>query len=257
MSDDRYLLSSVYNTLEVLDLLSKHEELGVAEISNELDMGRASVFRMLYTLEKKEYVHKTSNAKYKLGIKFAHYGSIVLERQNYVSIAKPFLQKLRDKHNLTTHLSILDEDDNSNIIVMEKELSKSAIQMTSKIGSKMPSYCTGTGKTLLASRLNEEFESLIKSYSLNKLTDTTITDNDKLIEELKRIQKQGYAVDLEESEFGLICFAAPVKDITGKTVAAISVSGAAEVMRKNKEPLVDSVKETAKEISNAMGYKGL
>jgi len=53
MDNDRYLLSSVSNTLEVLDLLSKHEELGVAEISNELDMGRASVFRMLYTLEKK------------------------------------------------------------------------------------------------------------------------------------------------------------------------------------------------------------
>lgn len=257
MSDDRYLLSSVYNTLEVLDLLSKYEELGVAEISNELDMGRASVFRMLYTLEKKEYVHKTSNAKYKLGLKFAHYGSIVLERQNYVSIAKPFLQKLRDKYNQTTHLSILDEDDEFNIIVMEKELSKSTIQMTSKIGSKMPAYCTGTGKALMAGRLNEEFENQIKFYSLKKLTDSTITDSDKLIEELRKIQRQGYSEDLEESEIGLICFAAPVKDIKGTTVAAVSISGAAEVMKKNKEDLVDSVKETAKEISKAMGYNGL
>jgi len=256
MDNDRYLLSSVSNTLEVLDLLSKHEELGVAEISNELDMGRASVFRMLYTLEKKEYVHKTSNAKYKLGIKFAHYGSIVLERQNYVSIAKPFLQKLRNKHNQTTHLSISDEDDCLNIIVMEKELSKSTIQMTSKIGSKMPAYCTGTGKTLLASRLDEDLEKRIQSYSFKKLTHATITDNNELIEELKKIIKQGYGEDLEESEIGLICFAAPVKDITGKTVAAISISGASEVMKINKDSYVESVKETAKDISTAMGYNG-
>lgn len=253
-NDDKYLLSSVSNTLDILDLLSKHEELGVAEISNELDMGRASIFRMLYTLEKKDYVHKTSNAKYKLGVKFAHYGSIVLERQNYVSIAKPFLQKLRDLHNKTTHFAILDED-NFNIIFMEKEMSKSTIQMTSKIGSKMPAYCTGTGKALLASKLDGDFEKIVQTYSLNKLTDSTITDTSKLIEELRIIQKQGYSEDLEESEFGLICFAAPVKDITGKTVGAISMSGAAAVMRSNKKTYVESVKETAFEISKAMGYK--
>lgn len=254
MDNDRYLLSSVSNTLDILDLLSKYDELGVAEISNELNMGRASVFRMLYTLEKKDYVHKTSNAKYKLGVKFAHYGSIVLERQNYVSIAKPYLQKLRDLHNKTTHFAILDED-NYNIIFMEKEMSKSTIQMTSKIGSKMPAYCTGTGKALLASKLDEDFEKVVQTYSLKKLTDSTITDTSKLIEELKIIQKQGYSEDSEESEFGLVCFAAPVKDITGKTVGAVSMSGAAAQMRANKETYVKSVKETASEISKAMGYK--
>lgn len=254
MDNDRYLLSSVSNTLDILDLLSKYDELGVAEISNELNMGRASVFRMLYTLEKKDYVHKTSNAKYKLGVKFAHYGSIVLERQNYVSIAKPYLQKLRDLHNKTTHFAILDED-NFNIIFMEKEMSKSTIQMTSKIGSKMPAYCTGTGKVLLASRLDEDFEKIVQTYSLEKLTDSTITDTSKLIEELKIIQKQGYSEDSEESEFGLVCLAAPVKDIAGKTVGAVSMSGAAAQMRANKDTYIESVKETASEISKAMGYK--
>jgi IclR family transcriptional regulator, KDG regulon repressor len=80
MSEDKYLLSSVSNTLDILDLLSKHKELGVSEISRELNIGRASIFRMLYTLDKKEFVLKTPNAKYRLGIKFALYGSIVLKR---------------------------------------------------------------------------------------------------------------------------------------------------------------------------------
>jgi len=254
MDNDKYLLSSVYNTLEILDLLSKHEELGVADISKELNMGRASIFRMLYTLEKKGFVHKTSNAKYKLGIKFAHYGSIVLERINDFSIAKPFLQRLRDEHNLTTHLAILDDD--YNIIFMAKELSKATIQMTSKVGAKLPAYCTGTGKVLLASRLDSELEEKIKSFELKRLTAETITDSNKLIEELNRIKEKGYGADLEESEIGLTCFAAPVKDITGKVIAAISISGASKVMVQNKEALVGSLKETASEISKAMGYKG-
>ncbi|MCC9296665.1 IclR family transcriptional regulator [Clostridium sp. WLY-B-L2] len=253
MNKDKYLLSSVANTLEILDLLSKYEELGVAEISKKLNMGRASVFRMLYTLEKKEFVHKMSNAKYRLGIKFAHYGSIVLERQGDFFVAKPFLQKLRDKHNQTTHLAILDDD--YNIIFMDKELSKSAIQMTSKIGAKLPSYVTATGKVLLASRLDKDLEK-IKSLNLVKMTDATITDNDKLIEELKKIKVQGYGADLEESEIGLVCYAAPIKDITGKVIAAISISGASTAMVRNKDELVESVKQTAEEISKAMGYNG-
>lgn len=254
MDNDKYLLSSVYNTLAVLDLLSKHKELGVAEIAKELDMGKASVFRMLYTLEKKEYVYKTTNAKYMLGIKFAHYGTLVLERQSNISSIKPFLQKLRDMHNETTHLAVLDDD--YNIIFMDKEASNSTIQMTSRIGAKMPAYITGTGKVLLADRLNEELEKKIQTFNLAKRTEYTITDKDKLIDELKKIRSQGYGEDLEESEIGLVCYAAPVKDITGKAIAAISISGPAARMKQNKEELINSIRETAVYVSKSMGYNG-
>jgi len=255
MENDKYLLSSVANSLDILDLLSKHDELGVAEISRELNMGKASIFRMLYTLEKKEFVHKTHNAKYKLGIKFAHYGSIVIDRQSQYSVAKPFLEKLRDKHNQTTHLSILDDDDQK-IIFMIKELSTSTIQMTSKVGAKLPSYATGTGKVLLAYKLDEEFEKRLRSFDLKSLTSDTITDYDKLIEVLKKIREDGYGYDTEESEVGLTCISAPVRNIKGKVIAAISLSGATKVMLQNKEAYIDSVKETAMEISKAMGYQG-
>ena len=252
MDNDKYLLSSVYNTLEVVDLLSKGEEMSLAEISKELNMGKASIFRMLYTLEKKGFVYKTSDAKYKLGIKFAHYGSIVLERQNKYSTAKPFLQKLRDKHNETTHLAILDED--YNIIFMDKESSNSTIQMTSKIGAKLPAYCTGTGKVLLASILDEELEKKIQEFKFEKKTECTITDPNEFIEELRKTRIQGYGEDIEECEIGLVCYAAPIKDINGKTVAAISISGPTARMKQNKEVLICSIKEVSEELSKTMGY---
>ena len=253
MDNDKYLLSSVYNTLEVLDLLSQHSELGVAEINKELNIGKSSIFKMLYTLEKKEYVQKTANAKYKLGIKFAHYGSIVLEQQNEVSIAKPFLQKLRDQFNETTHLAILDNE--YNIIFIDKEIGNSTVQMYSRIGAKLPAYCTANGKALLASNLNPELEEYIRTLKLEQKTNNTITDNDKLIEELKKIRVEGYAVDLEESEVGLVCYSSPILNINSAAIAAISISGPAARMKQNKKLLISSIKETAKEISKTLGYK--
>lgn len=252
MDNDKYLLSSVFNTLEVLDFLSKHEEMSLAEISKELNMGKASIFRMLYTLEKKGFVYKTSNAKYKLGIKFAHYGAIVLERQNKLSIAKPFLRELRDKHNETAHLAILDED--YNIIFMDKESSNSTIQMTSKIGAKLPSYCTGTGKVLLASLLDEDLEKKIYEFNFEKKTDKTITNPQDLIEELRKTKTQGYGEDVEECEIGLVCYAAPIKDINGNTISAISLSGPTARMKQNKEDLICSIKEASEKLSKIMGY---
>ncbi|NYB75846.1 IclR family transcriptional regulator [Sedimentibacter hydroxybenzoicus DSM 7310] len=251
--DDKYLMSSVNNTLEILDLLSLHDELGVSEISKATNFGKASVFRMLYTLEKKGFVHKTSDSKYKLGIKFAHFGAIVLEKQNIFTLIRPFLQKLRDKHNETTHLGILDSD--LNVIFMVKEASNNTIQMASRVGYKLPFYATAMGKVLVASKLSEELEERLKNYDYNQFTEHTITNHEKLIEMLKLVEQQGYSEDDEESEYGLVCFAAPIKDLTGQTIAAISISGTYMRMNNNKEELIKSIKETAYEVSASLGYK--
>ncbi len=248
---DKYLLKSVYNSLELLDLLSKNSEMGATEISKALNMGKATVFRMLYTLEKKEYVQKTKQAKYKLGIKFAHYGSIVLESLDIIAIVKPFLEKLRDKHNETTHMAILDDD--YNIIFMAKELSNSTIQMNSRIGGKMPAYCTATGKVLIAQLDDEELEIAAKTFDFKNCTGFGVKNKEELYEEISKIRKFGYAENLEESEAGLTCFAAPIRDITGKCLSAISVSGPTGRMIKNKNILIKAVKDTAKDISKALG----
>lgn len=252
MGEDKYLLSSVYNTLEILDLLSRHDALGVAEISKALDMGKSSVFKMLYTLEKKDYVQKMPDAKYMLGIKFAHYGSIVLERKNEFSFIKPYLCMLRDRHNETAHLSVLDRD--YNIIFIDKEAPSAAMQMSSRRGAKLPAYCAAMGKVLLAGIKESELEKVLKSLELKKKTENTITDPDLLMKELKKVKEQGYATDAEESEIGLICYAAPIIDIYHNTVAAISLSGPSGRMKQNSEYFIDSIKEAALEISKAMGY---
>lgn len=253
MGKDKYLMSSLYNALKILDLLSEHDELGVTEISKTLDIGKASVFKMLYTFEKKKYVTKTQNSKYKLGVRFVDYGSIILERQNILELAKPFIQTLRDEHNETTHLGVLGED--LNIVFMLKEASTASIQMASRVGSIMPFYATASGKVLVAHNLDEETKNKISSYDFTQFTKNTITDYEELNDQFKQIKEQGYGEDLEEYELGLTCYAAPVKDASGNAVAAISVSGPTRRMERNKEQLIESLKKTASKLSKTLGYR--
>ncbi|MGD9568747.1 MAG: IclR family transcriptional regulator [Sedimentibacter sp.] len=253
-NDDKYLMSSVYNTLQILDFLSMHDELGVSEISKATGIGKASVFKMLYTLEKLDYVHKTTESKYKLGIKFAHYGSIVLEKQNIYRLIRPYLKKLRDKHNETTHLGILDEND-LHVIFMVKEVSTYTVQMASRVGYRLPFYATAMGKILIASKLDENMMERLKTFKYTSFTEHTITDYNVLLEQLELISEQNYSEDAEESEYGLVCYAVPIKDLTGQTIAAISMSGTYVRMQNNREAIINSLKETAFEVSTLLGYK--
>ncbi|NLJ98156.1 MAG: IclR family transcriptional regulator, partial [Tissierellia bacterium] len=167
-------------------------------------------------------------------------------------IIRPFLEELRDRYNETVHLSILDTD--YHVTVIDKAQSNLAIQMTSRIGGKLPAYCTSMGKVLLANMLNDDLREKIHSLTLEKKTDNTITDPKKLIEELEKIRDRGYAEDLEESEVGLVCYAAPIREIDGKVTSAISFSGPALRMQENREELIQAIKKAAEEISKKMGY---
>jgi DNA-binding IclR family transcriptional regulator len=246
----KYFMSSLSRALEILDLLSKHSDMKAIEISKELSLNKSSTFKMLYTLEKNKYVSKSENGLYSLGIKFALYGTIVLEKYSIRSLAKPFLEELRNECNETVHLGVLDED--LNVIFIAKESSKASVRMASKEGIKMPFYLTALGKVLVANHLNEQMIEKIKTYDLKKSTDNTNTDHAILLERLYNTKKQGYGEDLEENEEGLISFSAPINNPRGETIAAVSISGPAYRVNNNKENLIALIKDTAQKISETM-----
>ena len=251
MNEDKYLLSSVSNALRILDLLSVEELLGVAEISKRLKLGKASAFRLLYTLEYKGFVIKNHSAKYMLGRKFCYFGEVVSNRQSDFSLAKPELINLRDQLNETVHLSILLPD--LNLTFLDKVSSSHSLQMNSRIGYQMPAYCSGSGKVLLADLLETDRENELKNIELQKKTETTITDYSTLLKELYKIKETGYGIDKEESEVGLTCIAVPILTYNGKAVAAISVSGAAQRIEQNELSYVSALKDTSNKISKLLG----
>ncbi len=251
MEKGNYILQSVENALGIMDLLSQHEELGVAEIHKFTGLGRASVFRLLYTLEAGGYVSKSASAKYRLSNKFAHYGNIVIGRYDLVMTARPYLQKLRDLSNQTTHLSVMTGDGKSTFLY--KEATNNAIQMLSQIGLSMDASSTASGKSMLAQLDDAELYRLADQYAYEPLTETSIKNKMQLIREIQLIRQRGYAEDLEEHEVGLTCYAAPIYGLNNECVAAISVSGATALMQRDRDQLIEHLLDVARQLSRELG----
>lgn len=253
MEDSQYYLNSVGNALRVMDLLSTQKSMSITEIHKTLSLGKTSVFRLLYTLESGGYVDRLPDAQYRLSSKFIRYGNLVLERQNFIVAARPYLRGLCDRTNQSSHLVVFDAADGF-VTFLFKEASKTGLQSASTIGTRMEAYRCGTGKMLLSSLDDDTLEDVISKYHFQSYTANTIISPDALRRELKRIREQGYSEDCEESEVGLSCLAAPIYDREGGMVAAISISGATSAINTHKEQKLSLLREAARRISAQLGH---
>lgn len=251
MDDEKYLLSSVSNSIRILDLLGEEEMLGVGEISSRLNINKTSTFRYLYTLEAGGYVYKTADAKYMLGKKFVYMASIVEERQSELSRARPVLMRLRDTINETIHLSVLLPD--LNMMFVEKVSGTQALQMRSKVGYQIPAYQSGSGKVLLAGLLGTEREDDIGRINLEKKTERTIIDHAALFKELRMTREKGYGEENGEAEEGLSCLAVPISNCRKETIAAMSISGPTVRIQEHHAKYLDELMRAKQDVEHALG----
>lgn len=249
--NSQYILQSVDNALRLIDILCEVEEIGVTELSREMGLGKSTAFRLLATLENRGYVRKDEeNNKYRLGMKFAYVGTIVLNRMELAKYSRPYLEELTQRFNEASHLVTMEDD--GYVRFLDKVRGSSFVHMESFVGGKKPSYCTGTGKVLLANMPIEKAKAHLLNQKMKAKTEKTITEINHMIEELEKIKLQGYAIDDEESELGLTCYAAPIYNASNEVIAAISLSGPTSRMKNKKEEMIPSVVETAKKISQSI-----
>ena len=115
------------------------------------------------------------------------------------------------------------------VVHLDGEQSPGMIAGTLRVGERLPGHCTALGKVLLAcgarSTLEDYDREIVSKHGVAARTEATIVDRDKLIEHLRRVAAQGFALDVEEYERGVSCAAVPVIDASGGLVGAFSVSG--------------------------------
>ena len=117
--------------------------------------------------------------------------------------------------------------------------------------------CTALGKTLLAFQPEDEQSRIIREIRWIALTPRTITSRQKLVEELRGIRKQGYALDRREIEEDVECIGAPIRNHIGDVIAAIRISGPQKKIGTPMErQYVSQVMEAAALVSSKMGYRG-
>ena len=167
--------------------------------------------------------------------------------------ARPFLQKLENQTNEVIHLVVFDQ---SEVVYIEKLEGNEILRMHSKVGKRAPMHCTSVGKAILAHLPLDVVSSIIDRKGLPVHTDYTIINRDDLFKELEDIRERGYALDLQENEYGITCIAVPIFDYTGQVVSAISISGPTMRMTEERlEQLKQPIIQIGQQISNRLGYE--
>ena len=237
----------------VLERLSRQRTIGLEELSRQVQLAKPTVYRFLLTLQELGYARRADGDQWGMTLKLFNVGSRALDHLDLHSAARPVAEQLADDLGETVHMGVLEGD--SAVYVMKIE-SRHTIRMFSRVGRRIPLYCTAIGKVLLAFAKEDERESALKGVRQLAFTKKTLTTRAALQAELERIREQGFALDDEEHEEGIHCIGAPVFDYTGAIVATISVSWPSFRYERGEEgEKVDRVKAAAARISTFLGYR--
>ena len=130
------------------------------------------------------------------------------------------------------------------------------MRMHSQVGKRAPMHCTSVGKAILAYLPEEKVKEILSEKGMPAHTEYTYTNEEDLFQDLQRIRQYGYALDLEENEYGITCVAIPLFDYNNHVCAAVSVSGSTIRMTKEKmEKLYPRMTEIGQQISLRLGCK--
>ncbi len=247
---------TVDRALRVIDFLSTaNREMGITGIARSVEINTTTVQRIVNTLHRSNYVQQNpATARYTLSTRFLEISHHILQGLDLRQVARPFLEKLRDKTRETVHLMARDATMGVYVDAVE---SLQRIRVVSAIGTREELHCSAVGKALLAFLPEQEVDEIIREQGLKRKTSRTITDPDELKRDLGQIKKRGYSVDNEEGEEGTRCIGAPIFGYGGKIEASISIAGPSFRLDQQKiQQLVPIVIETARKISKNTGNVG-
>ena len=250
---DQHITRSVARALTILHLFTVGEaEISLSEISQRVALHQSTVFRLLATLGAVGFTEQNPHTgRYRLGPASLSLGQAFLRHSDLRQLAEAPLASLRDHSSETVHLATLY---GTEVLYLEKLPGLHPIGlMSSRVGDRAPAHCTGLGKAMLAyqpeAAVRQTFSGGLPGY-----TPRTVTRINALLEDLEKVRQQGFAVDDEEHEVGVVCVAAPVFD-SSRMVAAISASGPADRIRQGmrNRDLTQAVLAAAAETSAKLG----
>lgn len=228
-------------------------ELGVAELAAQLRLRRSTAHRLVMVLECNNFLQRDAvTGKCRLGSRLMQLGLVALSRLDLAHLSRPHLKRLVDEVEETAHLGLLMD---SEVISIVNVQCRHPLRFPSTVGTRSPIHCTSQGKAVLAFSPPEVVKGLLEHGRLKSHTKKTITSKAQFLKELSRIRELGYAIDDEEYEVGLRCIAAPVRDISGDVIAALSIAGPAFRMADDRiGALSTAVMQAAARLSSCIGF---
>ncbi|HKT02206.1 MAG TPA: IclR family transcriptional regulator [Rugosimonospora sp.] len=248
-----------------LQILSSFSEvrpvLGIADLARTVGLNKSTTYRYVATLAMLGYVQQDPDTKkYSLGPRVVDLGFAAINSMEITRVAAQYLQALSDETGYTVSMAVLDGPD---IVYVDRRrsgrASNFAMGLNLHVGSRLPAYCTSMGKVLLAYREPEALRPLLDRTDFARRGPKTITAREQLMTALARVRQTGIAVNDEELAAGLRSVAAPVRDRSGRVVAAVNIAVHLTVWNASVESVVSRLegplRHAVAEISNRLGYR--
>lgn len=248
-----YQIRALERGLDLLEAFTPaHSECSVADLAAATGLPKPTIVRLLSVLAGRSFVeHVAASDRYRLGVKTLEIGSAYLQSTSLEAEAKPIMQRLADETNQTANLGILDRFEVVHIQVVAPDR---PVRFWAEVGKREDAYLSGLGKALL-SGLDEPVFARYLTQPRTAKTPNTLVDADGLRRAIAQTRAQEYALDDEESNPGVRCVAAPIRDRTGNIIAAVSISGArAEFGPDQMDRYITDVTRAAADISARLGY---
>lgn len=248
-------VQSVDRAIAILKSFSLEKpERGIGELSHELGLHKSTVSRLVQTLQRGGLISRNPHTgRYRLGLDLLGLASQVTSYMDVREVARPVLRQLAQDCQESVNLVVLDA---GQVINLEQFVPPDRqVKNIGRVGRRMYPHCTAAGKVLLAYLSPAELEQALPGH-LVSVTPHTITDPDRLVEELAFVREQGYAQASEELEEGLNALAAPIHDHNGQVVAAAGVAGPAYRLTPEHLPrLAARLLEATGQVSAWLGYR--
>lgn len=244
--------SNTGKVLTLLEEISSHSDgISLADLTKRTGIAKTTAFRILETLKERQYVTLDSiTERYLLDLKTLELGMKGLMNVNLVEVSIPYLKKLSADTSETCFLGVYHD---GFVVYLYKSEGTLSIQTNAKLGARMPAYCTGIGKALLAFQPVAEIDKVL-STPLIQLTGKTMTNRTQLFEHLMDIRLSGFSIDNEESEEGLSCVARPVFNYIGEVVGAISIAGPTHRIQHKMQTMNETLGLVCTMISRRLGH---
>ena len=250
---DSARLSSVTTAIHLLKTFSAdNEDLGISELAKRLGVAKSTVHRLASALLDEGLLQQNrETGRYCLGVGLFALGSLVRARLDVTSEARHVLSELRDKTLENVRLAVLERQ--SAVLLHDFE-SPQTLRLRSGTGQLRPAYCSAEGLVLLSGLREPELtQSLAQPRS--RRTPATVTEDDALRAEIRKVKRQGFAIEDEICDEGTRCIAAPIYNGEGRIVAAVGVAGPRIRIRKSQFPkLAQTVVAAAEQVSERLGY---
>lgn len=248
-------VQSIERAFSILELYQRKgcSEYSIKEIADALGLNKSTAFGLINTLANLGYLRQNlENQKYALGLKLLSLSSTVRVQDIIIRAVHPYLEQISRKYGETAHCAVAHQ---GGVIYVDKVEAIGSISISTQIGMQNDLHCTGVGKCLLA-YMTPEAQERVYASKLRTLTYNTITNLERLQEEIEKVRQEGYAMDNEEISLGLSCVAVPVFSAPETTACAISVSGmTSRIQVATANGLADELKQMAASISkNVFGY---